>query len=136
MTLTSPERLNKKWARRGHLVLRALACVPVALVYLFVLVLMRVVPYRPPLTQAPQNFSDEPPKASAFPIHLSVAIYRYSLAHSYMHRKGERCMFLPSCTEYAERVGNTHGLLEGLVIIGNRFRRCRSDTTEDFLDFP
>lgn len=133
-----PEDLSRSGVprRRAAVPLRLLACIPVGGIYLLLRVMMRFLP--PPARSVRDGRARAvgPPKRSASPIRWSVRLYRFSLVHDFMHKHGERCVYLPTCTEYAARVGQTRGLAEGLMLISDRFRRCRADTTDDVVDFP
>jgi putative component of membrane protein insertase Oxa1/YidC/SpoIIIJ protein YidD len=65
-----------------------------------------------------------------------VACYRRSLFGWYLNRDDPRCCFIPSCTEYAERSVDKYGLWHGLLLTGDRFRRCRPSYPGSRIDFP
>ncbi len=115
---------------------RVLATVPVLAIYGVLRALMWVGPRLTPERRGRMRQEARARPRSAPAIRLAVALYRTSLIHDYAHRGGERCVFLPSCSDYADRVGRTYALVPGLVLVADRFRRCRADTAEDPLDFP
>ena len=142
MTVREPAQMQGLWQLRhaATYAFRALACIPVGAIYGVVLFLTRIAPDR---RQHAHRHQDACPPDShartgigAYLIRGSVALYRFSLVHDLMHRDGERCMFVPSCSEYADRAALKYGFSDALMMIGDRFRRCRADTTDDFTDFP
>lgn len=63
-------------------------------------------------------------------------LYRRSLLRAFLHRSGAPCLFVPSCTEYTERAVRKYGLVHGLLLAADRFRRCNGAVTDPFVDFP
>ena len=53
-----------------------------------------------------------------------VKAYRYTLAPLFMSL-GVRCRFTPSCSEYAIRSLESHGVIRGLVLALRRLIRCQ-----------
>lgn len=114
---------------------RAFASIGVAVLYLVVLVLMKIAPDRSAMDLAAVA-ARHPNGRGSRAIRWSVYLYRSSLISRHFKRAGGRCMFLPSCSEFALRAAEKYGLFHGLMVIGDRFRRCRADTCEDYVDFP
>ncbi|HCG00865.1 MAG TPA: membrane protein insertion efficiency factor YidD [Chloroflexi bacterium] len=68
---------------------------------------------------------------------FALFMYQHSLQHWWLHRKtAYRCRFIPSCTEYAVRAVDKYGFSPGLLLIGDRFRRCNPMFEGDYVDFP
>jgi putative component of membrane protein insertase Oxa1/YidC/SpoIIIJ protein YidD len=123
--------------------LRAIATPIVLGVYLFVRLLMRVAPdagYMRKLKaervlRTGGSAAVDRGRANLL-VRLTVALYRHSWMHNYMHRNGSRCCFVPSCSEYSLLAVQRHGLWRGLLLIGDRFRRCTPAYDGDYVDFP
>jgi putative component of membrane protein insertase Oxa1/YidC/SpoIIIJ protein YidD len=133
-------RGSSLFRRAATQALRALACIPVGAIYAVVLVLIRLSARSeqrgPRAERGNAPLQERQARIGVYIIRGCVVLYRFSLVHDLMHRDGERCMFLPSCSEYADRAALKYGFRDALMMIGDRFRRCRADTTEDFVDFP
>jgi len=70
-------------------------------------------------------------------ITLSIFLYKRSLIHRYLHRNYDtRCVYIPSCSDYAMLAVRKYGLARGLILIGGRFRRCGQTDHGDYVDFP
>jgi len=67
---------------------------------------------------------------------LFVCLYQESLLRRQLKKKGYYCRFIPTCTEYAIRAAEKHGLLHGLALTGDRFRRCSPTYEGSHIDFP
>ena len=149
---TGPDRISTTGSQLQHKTLRhmweitlaVLATPPTIIVYVFVLILMRLVPKVQYSAEsiAKQNIVKEDlllqhwkPFGSIL-VNLCVAFYRHSLVRCYLHRNGSRCLFLPTCSDYAERAVRKYGLWKGLMLIGNRFKRCTPLYKGDYVDFP
>lgn len=65
-----------------------------------------------------------------------AALYRGSLLYAYLHRDGAPCLFVPSCTEFTVRAVSKHGIYRGLLLAGDRFRRCNGAYKGAYVDFP
>lgn len=132
--------IRKIW----KILLAVLTTPPTILVYIFVLILIRlvsIVPYSvESLTKknvVKEDLLQQNSKScGSLLVDLCIAFYRHSLVHHYMHRNGSRCLFLPSCSDYAARAVRKYGLWKGLILIGNRFKRCTPLYKGDYLDFP
>jgi putative component of membrane protein insertase Oxa1/YidC/SpoIIIJ protein YidD len=126
----------------GQAVFALLATLPSLAAYVFVLILMRIV------RRAPGH---DPPRIEVTAIEIEprlsrccgsgvveffVFLYHQSLLRKYFDRNGGRCRFIPSCTEYAIRAVRKFGLWEGLLLTGDRFRRCTPLYQGDYIDFP
>lgn len=123
-------------ARRRRSISRHLASIPTWAVYGFVRVLMVLAP-RPRQVQDPLALPPSRRGGGSPLIRWAVALYRHSAAREHFHRHGGNCcLFLPSCSEYAKRAGEKYGFFKALMLIGDRLRRCRADTTEAYVDFP
>jgi putative component of membrane protein insertase Oxa1/YidC/SpoIIIJ protein YidD len=108
-------------------------------VYLFVRMLARIVPEPRPapvvaVGETPPSFDKH--HRSARMVAWFVTNYRRSALHTFLHRKGPACRFIPCCAEYPVLAVEKHGLWRGLALIGARFRRCTPDYVGDYLDFP
>lgn len=53
----------------------------------------------------------------------SIRFYQSSISH----RLGNRCVFDPSCSHYAELAFREYGLSEGLKLTIDRLKRCRPE---------
>lgn len=69
-------------------------------------------------------------------INAFVFVYQRSAVRDALQRQGRQCVYLPTCTEYAVRAVQKHGLRRGLLITGDRFRRCSEGGQGAFVDFP
>jgi putative component of membrane protein insertase Oxa1/YidC/SpoIIIJ protein YidD len=118
--------------------LAVVATPPSIAAFLFIRLLARFAPEAAPVhfpqskpTQVPQR-----ERAGNSLIRVFVYLYQHSFVHWYLHRNGYQCTFIPSCTDYATRAVSKYGLWRGLILAGNRFRRCSPAYPGDFLDFP
>jgi putative membrane protein insertion efficiency factor len=57
-------------------------------------------------------------------LHICVQLLRWYRANI-SPRIGQRCVFEPSCSRYAELALRRHGLFKGLWLILGRVHRCR-----------
>jgi hypothetical protein len=99
------------------------------------------VPTRPaPPLERTEDDLEPPPQEHHLAAHLLevvAAAYRQSLYHDWLHQKKPSvCRFIPTCTEYAVRAVEKHGLVHGLALTAGRFRRCNPDYHGDYVDFP
>lgn len=122
-----------------HGILGVLYSIPVTSTYLLLRVLMRTLPT--PERSEPDSATSVDMRvldtsAGSRVIALCVHLYHRSFVRSVIHRPGDPCLFVPSCSEYALRAGRKYGLRRGLPLIVDRFRRCRGDYRGDFVDFP
>lgn len=134
---------GKRWIQ--EIALGVVATPPTVAAFVFVLGLMRFAPEpRGAIRQLDQDDVECmcPPQldtnsggGSAL-VSLFVFLYRRSLFSRYLNRNGPRCCFLPSCTEYAVLAARKYGLLQGLLLIGDRFRRCSPAREGSYVDFP
>jgi putative component of membrane protein insertase Oxa1/YidC/SpoIIIJ protein YidD len=123
--------------------LRVLRTIPSAMVWVFVQVLMRVAPDGEYHRQRMRKGSREDDSSQAPTVRfgyqiilIAVSLYRTSFLHNYLHRGGYPCLFIPSCSEYAIRAARKYGFWRGLMLIGDRFRRCHPSYRGDWIDFP
>jgi putative component of membrane protein insertase Oxa1/YidC/SpoIIIJ protein YidD len=123
--------------------LRALRTGPSALVWFFVQVLMRVAPdgayYRQRIGKRSREYASSQLFTGRYGyriILIAVSLYRRSFLHNYLHRSGYPCLFIPSCSEYAIRAAQKYGFWRGLMLIGDRFRRCDPSYRGAWIDFP
>lgn len=101
--------------------------------YAAVQVLIRVAP-------RPNNNARQRPlrhhHASRLPVAWFVHAYQRSGLRDRLKSEGRACVYLPSCTDYAERAVLTYGLFRGLLLTGDRFRRCSEGGQGSYVDFP
>ena len=122
----------------------AFRTIPTLLAYGVVHVLMRVAPdgenYRRKIKKRRLGASDSTALGNGRGYKLIgyfVSLYRRSLLRNYLHRSGDPCRFIPSCSEYAVRATEKYGLWRGLILTGDRFRRCTPSYRGDhWVDFP
>lgn len=62
-----------------------------------------------------------------------VAVYQRS---DWLRRRGHRCGFIPSCSEYAVRALRRYGAAKGSVLTVRRLRRCNPRYDGPRVDFP
>ncbi|MEU9851751.1 membrane protein insertion efficiency factor YidD [Streptomyces sp. NPDC047974] len=65
-----------------------------------------------------------------------VKVYQDSFLRDRLKQDGRTCVYLPTCTDYAQRAVRKYGLLRGLLITGDRFRRCSEGGGGSYVDFP
>ena len=53
-----------------------------------------------------------------------------------LKRKGARCRFYPSCSEYGVLALKKYGFIKGCQKTISRVRRCRVDNFDSCIDFP
>ncbi|MBI2084557.1 MAG: membrane protein insertion efficiency factor YidD [Candidatus Aenigmarchaeota archaeon] len=46
------------------------------------------------------------------------------------------CRFYPSCSNYAIKSLEKHGVFKGWLLTYNRIKRCTNDNTESCIDYP
>ena len=107
------------------------------------LFLMQFAPQRTYREDRSQRFTEEDLPPPVFRPHgdriirTAIFLYKRSWIRRRLHRSmPSRCQFIPSCSEYAVLAVRKYGLLRGLVLIGDRFRRCNPAYQGDYVDFP
>jgi putative component of membrane protein insertase Oxa1/YidC/SpoIIIJ protein YidD len=128
----------------GNSIEAAFRTVPTLLAYAVVYLLMRVAPdgenFRRKIKRRRLGESESTGFRNCGGFNLVgyfVSIYQRSLLHNYLHRTGDPCRFIPSCSEYAVRATEKYGFWRGLMLIGDRFRRCTPSYRGDhWVDFP
>ena len=117
--------------------------VPTLLAYAVVHVLMRIAPDRQNYRNKIETRFEEPGSRDFRRrygyklVGYFVSLYRRSLLRNYLHRTGDPCRFIPSCSEYAVRATRKYGFWRGLMLTGDRFRRCTPSYRGDhWVDFP
>ncbi|CAM3195276.1 hypothetical protein PSET11_01823 [Arthrobacter ulcerisalmonis] len=100
--------------------------------YAAVKVLIRIAPR--PNTEYPQPAGAH--RWSRLPVTWFVGAYQRSPLRDRLKSEGRQCVYLPSCTEYAERAVLTYGFWRGLMLTGDRFRRCSEGGHGSYVDFP
>jgi putative component of membrane protein insertase Oxa1/YidC/SpoIIIJ protein YidD len=105
------------------------------------LLLMRWTPYHPGTSQEENNDVAGPrlPLRRHRSVYLALLfafLYRRSAVHTYLHRNGYPCRFIPSCTDYAVRAVEKYGLVRGIWMTAGRLRRCSPSYLGDYVDFP
>jgi len=113
-------------------IVAAVATIPAGLAFLFLRVLIKVVPRPGPKPKRTPRST----WAGRSVVALFVWSYRRSWFGRYLNRDGSRCCFIPSCTEYTERAVASYGLWRGLILAGDRFRRCAPSYPGSRIDFP
>ncbi len=122
----------------------AIQVVPTLLAYAVVKILMRVAPdgeeYHRKIKRRRLGESESmsPRKRRGYKlVAYFLSLYRRSLLRNYLHRTGDPCRFIPSCSEYAVRATEKYGFWRGLMLTGDRFRRCTPSYRGDhWVDFP
>jgi putative component of membrane protein insertase Oxa1/YidC/SpoIIIJ protein YidD len=134
--------LFRKVADKLSAVSRGVTTPIVCVVYLFVRLLMWIAPDAEHLRRIKAERAVKvgvPPVVVGRPnpvVAVVVALYRHSWVRTYMHRNGERCCFVPSCSEYSLLAVQRYGFWRGLLLIGDRFRRCTPLYSGEYVDFP
>jgi putative component of membrane protein insertase Oxa1/YidC/SpoIIIJ protein YidD len=77
-----------------------------------------------------------PHRTSAAVMRWFNSAYQASSLRGRLKRQGKTCVYLPSCTDYAQRAVSKYGLLRGLMLTGDRFRRCAEGGSGSYVDFP
>jgi putative component of membrane protein insertase Oxa1/YidC/SpoIIIJ protein YidD len=113
------------------------------IVYLFVLVLMKCAPDATNFRNSRAQRLSQPgfrPQVErhneVWIVTFIVCLYRRSEFRTFLNRHGPRCCFIPSCSEYSVLAVGKYGLWRGLLLIGDRFRRCTPLYQGAYLDFP
>lgn len=70
----------------------------------------------------------------AVPIFL-IRLYQRFLS-PWLSRRGVRCRFHPTCSQYAILALEKHGLRKGSRMAFQRLRRCNPYNTESCIDYP
>jgi len=109
--------------------------------YGLVRVLLKITPYRASTARRPDGFVPDLRRTCGHPrckwfVAFLTRCYRRSAVFTHAHRNGQGCRFIPSCSEYAVRAVDKHGLWRGLWMTGGRLRRCIPTYEGDYLDFP
>jgi len=65
-----------------------------------------------------------------------VGAYRTSAYARWRRKRGLRCRFVPSCSEYCTRAVLKHGPWRGLLLAGWRLLRCNPWNSASCVDFP
>lgn len=111
----------------------AVAAVPSLLAFIAIRLLMRIAP-------SPVGRPKARPVRAHTRGHALVAwfgrMYQRSPLRDRLRARGNRCVYVPTCTEYAERAVERYGLVRGLLLTGDRFRRCAEGGTGSYVDFP
>jgi putative component of membrane protein insertase Oxa1/YidC/SpoIIIJ protein YidD len=149
MDFQSPQPVIKQrfWDSACGGVLALLLEVPATaisvVVFLFTVVLVRLTPDEAVIQKIKNENSNDFSTFQFSPHHVHkniigffVLLYRRSLLPGWLHREGYGCRFIPSCTEYAIGAVNKYGLWHGLLLTGDRFRRCVPSYRGDYVDFP
>jgi len=55
---------------------------------------------------------------------------------SILNKRGVKCRFYPTCSDYMILAIQKYGLLKGIKKGINRIRRCRPDNYESCIDYP
>lgn len=77
-----------------------------------------------------------PHRASLVVITWFDSSYQGSFLRDRLKRRGNVCVYLPTCTEYAQRAVLRYGIFRGLMLTGDRFRRCAEGGSGSYVDFP
>lgn len=66
---------------------------------------------------------------------FAIRVYQKTLS-PILRRKGVRCRFYPTCSQYAIMAIQKYGLLVGMKKTYFRLLRCRPDNFDSCIDFP
>lgn len=109
------------------------AAVPSVVAFIAIRVLMRIAPS--PAGHPPARPRRAHPRSRAV-VAWFGRMYQRSPLRARLRARGNRCVYVPTCTEYAERAVERYGLIRGLQLTGDRFRRCADGGTGSYVDFP
>jgi putative component of membrane protein insertase Oxa1/YidC/SpoIIIJ protein YidD len=142
---------NQRWRpgpmlhRLRKVTIAALAFPPSLLAYVPVRLLMRFAPQPSAHKLRADTYFVRPGlrnQLSARLVSTVSFVYQRSFLRERAQRRGMHCSYLPSCTEYAVRAVERYGLIQGLMLTGDRLRRCSKDDRHNgggrgsFVDFP
>ncbi|HET8521585.1 MAG TPA: membrane protein insertion efficiency factor YidD [Thermomicrobiales bacterium] len=65
-----------------------------------------------------------------------IVWYRTSRLRVWHHRRGARCRFIPTCSEYCGRAVVKYGAAKGITLTVRRIYRCSSGYQGPYVDFP
>ena len=63
-------------------------------------------------------------------------IWKKRLGVYYNRKTNTYCRFFPSCSDYAVRALQKHGVLRGTFLAAIRIKRCNPNNTESCIDYP
>ena len=84
----------------------------------------------------PKQIDAHPHQAAGLVIAWFGKAYQASFLRDSLKRSGNACVYLPTCTDYAERAVLKYGVVRGLMLTGDRFRRCTEGGSGSYVDFP
>jgi len=67
--------------------------------------------------------------------HLIVNLHQKKIS-PHLKKKGARCRFYPSCSNYGLMALEKHGFFKGWFKTINRISRCVPDNTDSCVDYP
>lgn len=111
----------------------AVAAIPSLAAFVAIRVLMRIAPS--PVEHPPARPHRTHPRGRAV-VAWFGRMYQRSPLRAQLRARGNRCVYVPTCTEYAERAVERYGIVRGLQLTGDRFRRCADGGTGSYVDFP
>jgi uncharacterized protein len=66
---------------------------------------------------------------------MLIRIYQKTLS-PFLSKKGVKCKFFPSCSEYCILAIEKYGLIKGIQKFYFRWIKCRPDNFDSFIDYP
>jgi putative membrane protein insertion efficiency factor len=76
------------------------------------------------------------PPSVAWLLLAGIAWYQRSRLRERLHRRGSRCRFIPTCSEYGSRAVVKYGAVKGTALTMRRIYRCSSGFQGPYVDFP
>lgn len=64
-----------------------------------------------------------------------IKIYQSKIS-PHLNKKGIKCRYYPSCSEYSRIAVKKYGLAKGMIKTINRLGRCNFDNYDSCIDFP
>ncbi|MFD4371281.1 membrane protein insertion efficiency factor YidD [Streptomyces sp. NPDC058527] len=104
--------------------------------YAGVRLLIRLAPRPNARAEPPVRAVARPHRAGRVVIVWFVKVYQESFLRDRLKQDGRTCVYLPTCTDYAQRAVTKYGLFRGLMLTGDRFRRCTEGGGGSYVDFP
>lgn len=68
-------------------------------------------------------------------IHLIVHLHQRKIS-PYLNKKGSKCRFYPSCSNYGIMALKKHGFFKGWIKSFKRVWRCRPNNYNSCVDYP
>jgi len=67
---------------------------------------------------------------------LIKGIWHGKFGRKLINKKGIRCRFYPTCSDYSIKVLEKHGFFKGWILTIKRIKRCNFKNTETCVDYP